>query len=121
MYQMKSDRIKQKQITLEFMREMGLVDVLLRLCNNGVNYQVQDHTTLTRLLPVKYIRWTFTGSGYFDFKNPKTEEEMVETWESEEERIQACEKINAEIMKYNKWAEEEKSKIPDIEDRVRFG
>ncbi len=46
MYQMKSDRIKQKQITLEFMREMGLVDVLLRLCNNGVNYQVQDHTTL---------------------------------------------------------------------------
>ena len=121
MYQMKSDRIKQKQITLEFMREMGLVDVLLRLCNNGDNNQVQDHTTITRLLPVKYIRWTFTGSGYFDFKNPKTEEEMVETWESEEERIQACEKINAEIMKYNKWAEEEKSKIPDIEDRVRFG
>ena len=28
---MKSDRIKQKQITLEFMREMGLVDVLLPL------------------------------------------------------------------------------------------
>lgn len=120
MYQMKSDRIKQKQITLEFMREMGLVDMLLRLTNSGVNYQVKDHTTLTRLLPVKYIMWTFTGSGFYDFKNPKTEEEMVETWESEEERRIACEKINAEIMNYNKWVEEEKSKIPDIEDRVTF-
>ena len=106
--------------TLKMMRDAGVGDTLLQLCNSDIHSQNQDPKTLTRILPIKSIKGVYPYSGSIDWKNGHTGEEFVEKYDGEKERRLAIDIINGKIEQYNYWVENEMMNISDVDKRLKF-
>ena len=106
--------------TLKMMRDAGVGDTLLQLCNSDIHSQNQDPKTLTRILPIKAIKGVYPYSGSIDWKNGHTGEEFVEKYDGEKERRLAIDIINGKIEQYNYWVENEMMNISDVDKRLKF-
>ena len=102
------------------MRDAGVGDTLLQLCNGDIHSQNQDPKTLTRILPIKAIKGVYPYSGSIDWKNGHTCEEFVEKYDGEKERRLAIDIINGKIEQYNYWVENEMMNISDVDKRLKF-
>jgi hypothetical protein len=106
--------------TLKMMRDAGVGDTVLQLCNGDIHSQNQDPKTLTRILPIKTIKGVYPYSGSIDWKNGHTGEEFVEKYNGEKERRLAIDIINGKIEQYNNWVENEMMNISNVDERLKF-
>ena len=106
--------------TLKMMRDAGVGDTVLQLCNGDIHSQNQDPKTLTRILPIKTIKGVYPYSGSIDWKNAHTGEEFVEKYNGEKERRLAIDIINGKIEQYNNWVENEMMNISNVDERLKF-
>ena len=106
--------------TLKMMRDAGVGDTVLQLCNGDIHSQNQDPKTLTRILPIKTIKGVYPYSGSIDWKNGHTGEEFVEKYNGEKERRLAIDIINGKIEQYNNWVENEMMNISNADERLKF-
>ena len=106
--------------TLKMMRDAGVDDSLLQLCNSDTNSENKGPKTLARILPIKAIKGIYPYRGSIDWKNPHSGEEFVELYKGEKERRLAIDIINGKIEHYNHWVENEIMNISDINQRVKF-
>ena len=106
-------------LTLKQMEDFGLHQLCVDLCKNIINSQVSDGSEIKYLLPVKYIISNWNVFDSVEWKNPITEEEFVEPFENENERINAILEINKRIEEYNVKVEELDSEYEDLEERVK--
>ena len=106
--------------TLKMMRDAGVDDSLLQLCNSDINSENKGPKTLARILPIKAIKGIYPYRGSIDWKNPHSGEEFVELYKGEKERRLAIDIINGKIEHYNHWVENEIMNISDVNQRLKF-
>ena len=83
--------------TLKMMRDAGVDDSLLQLCNSDIHSVNNDPKTLARILPIKAIKGVYPYRGSIDWKNGHSGEEFVEKYKGEKERQLAIDIINGKI------------------------
>ena len=106
--------------TLKMMRDAGVDDSLLQLCNSDIHSKNKDPKTLARILPIKAIKGVYPYRGSIDWKNGHSGEEFVEKYKGEKERQLAIDIINGKIDQYNHWVENEMMNISDVNQRLKF-
>ena len=106
--------------TLKVMRDTGVGDTLLQLCNSDIYSDNKDPKTLARILPIKSVKGVYPYGGSIYWKNAHTGEEFVEKYNGEKERRLAIDIINGEIEQFNHWVENEMMNISDVNERLKF-
>ena len=106
--------------TLKVMRDTGVGDTLLQLCNSDIYSENKDPKTLARILPIKSVKGVYPYGGSIYWKNAHTGEEFVEKYNGEKERRLAIDIINGEIEQFNHWVENEMMNISDVNERLKF-
>ena len=106
--------------TLKVMRDTGVGDTLLQLCNSDIYSANKDPKTLDRILPIKSVKGVCPYGGSIYWKNAHTGEEFVEKYNGEKERRLAIDIINGEIEQFNHWVENEMMNISDVNERLKF-
>ena len=106
--------------TLKMMRDAGVDDSLLQLCNSDIYSENKDPKTLARILPIKSVKGVCPYGGSIYWKNAHTGEEFVEKYNGEKERRLAIDIINGEIEQFNHWVENEMMNISDVNERLKF-
>ena len=106
--------------TLKVMRDTGVGDTLLQLCNSDIYSENKDPKTLARILPIKSVKGVCPYGGSIYWKNAHTGEEFVEKYNGEKERRLAIDIINGEIEQFNHWVENEMMNISDVNERLKF-
>ena len=106
--------------TLKMMRDAGVDDSLLQLCNSDIHSKNKDPKTLARILPIKAIKGVYPYQGSIDWKNGHSGDEFVEKYKGEKERQLAIDIINGKIDQYNHWVENEMMNISDVNQRLKF-
>lgn len=106
--------------TLKVMRDTGVGDTLLQLCNSDIYSENKDPKTLARILPIKSVKGVCPYGGSIYWKNAHTGEEFVEKYNGEKERRLAIDIINGKIEQFNHWVENEMMNISDVNERLKF-
>ena len=106
--------------TLKVMRDTGVGDTLLQLCNSDIYSDNKDPKTLARILPIKSVKGVYPYGGSIYWKNAHTGEEFVEKYNGEKERRLAIDIINGKIEQFNHWVENEMMNISDVNERLKF-
>ena len=106
--------------TLKMMRDAGVDDSLLQLCNSDIHSKNNDPKTLARILPIKAIKGVYPYRGSIDWKNGHSGEEFVEKYKGEKKRQLAIDIINGKIDQYNHWVENKMMNISDVNQRLKF-
>ena len=106
--------------TLKMMRDTGVDNTLLQLCNSDIHSENKDPKTLARILPIKSVKGVYPYGGSIYWKNAHTGEELVEKYNGEKERRLAIDIINGKIEQFNHWVENEMMNISDVNERLKF-